>query len=90
MGERMALNAPVQGTAADIIKLAMLEVEDRLAGTSGIQLLQIHDELVIEANLSDVDELTAVVVAAMEGVADLAVPLRVDVGVGHSLADVKG
>ena len=89
MGERMALNAPVQGTAADIIKLAMLEVEDRLAGTSGNQLLQIHDELVIEASQSDVDQITAIVVDAMEGVADLAVALRVDVGVGHSLADVK-
>jgi DNA polymerase-1 len=85
----MALNAPVQGTAADIIKLAMLEVEDRLAGTSGNQLLQIHDELVIEASQSDVDQITAIVVDAMEGVADLAVALRVDVGVGHSLADVK-
>ncbi len=89
MGERMALNAPVQGTAADIIKLAMLAVEDRLAGTSGRQLLQIHDELVIEVAESDVEEVTQALVEAMEGVADLAVPLRVDVGVGASLADVK-
>lgn len=89
MGERMALNAPVQGTAADVIKLAMLAVEDRLAGTSGRQLLQIHDELVVEVAESDVENVTSLLVEAMEGVADLAVPLKVDVGVGRSLADVK-
>ncbi len=89
MGERMALNAPVQGTAADIIKLAMLAVEDRLAGTSGRQLLQIHDELVVEVAESDVENVTSLLVDAMEGVADLAVPLKVDVGVGRTLADVK-
>ena len=89
MGERMALNAPVQGTAADVIKLAMLAVERRLEPTSGRQLLQIHDELVIEVRESDAEEVTAIVVEAMESVADLAVPLRVDVGVGATLADVK-
>ncbi|MDH5504435.1 MAG: DNA polymerase I [Acidimicrobiia bacterium] len=89
MGERMALNAPVQGTAADIIKLAMLAVEDRLDGTSGQQLLQIHDELVVEVAESDVANVTSLLVEAMEGVADLAVPLKVDVGVGRTLADVK-
>ncbi len=90
MGERMALNAPVQGSAADVIKLAMLEVDDRLRATGAVQLLQIHDELVIECPETELADVTAVVVAAMEGVADLAVPLKVDVDSGPTLADTKG
>lgn len=89
MGERMALNAPVQGTAADVIKLAMLRVEERLASTGARQLLQIHDELVIESPVGEREEVTQILVEAMESVGDLAVPLRVDVGTGLTLAEVK-
>jgi DNA polymerase-1 len=91
MGERMALNAPVQGTAADIIKAAMIELdsalrEEKLASTL---LLQIHDELILE--VPDDERLVAekLVVETMEGVAGLDVPLRVDVGWGPDLAAVK-
>lgn len=89
MGERMALNAPVQGTAADVIKLAMLAVDARLEGFSANLLLQIHDELVVEAPPDELEAVTAAVVEEMEGVADLAVPLAVDVATGITLADCK-
>ena len=89
MGERMALNAPVQGTAADIIKMAMLAVDRALEGFSASLLLQIHDELVVEAPPGELDDVTKIVVAEMEGVADLAVTLAVDVATGATLADCK-
>ena len=91
MGERMALNAPVQGTAADIIKLAMIELDHavRHRGLRSALLLQIHDELVLEAPPEELDDLQSLTVEVMEGVADLRVPLRVDVGVGPDLASVK-
>ena len=90
MGERMALNAPVQGSAADVIKLAMIELDQRLEGIDATMLLQIHDELVLEASSEMLDEVTATVVEVMEGVASLAVPLTVDVATGPDLAAVKG
>jgi DNA polymerase-1 len=89
MGERMALNAPIQGTAADVIKLAMLAVDGIATEQGGALLLQIHDELVLEIPDEGRDRLEAAVVAAMEGVADLRVPLSVSTGHGPSLADVK-
>ncbi len=89
MGERMALNAPVQGSAADIIKLAMIELDRRLREHRTALLLQIHDELVLEAPDDELDMASALTAEVMEGVADLAVPLRVDVGVGATLADSK-
>lgn len=89
MGERMALNAPIQGTAADIIKIAMLEVDALLASQQARMLLQIHDELVIEAPAEEVEHVTRAVVDAMEGVATLTVPLVVDVASGSNLAECK-
>ena len=89
MGERMALNAPVQGSAADVIKMAMIELDRRLLDRDARVLLQIHDELVLEVPDAQLDEVTALTVEVMEGVVDLAVPLRVDVGVGKTLADTK-
>ncbi len=83
MGERMALNAPIQGTAADIIKMAMLAVDRTLAKwTRPVLLLQIHDELVVEAPPEELDDVTRSSVAEMEGVVELAVPLAVDVATG--------
>jgi len=89
MGERMALNAPVQGSAADIIKLAMIELDRRLEGEQATMLLQIHDELVLEAHPEAVADVTDTVVEVMEGVASLDVPLTVDVATGADLASVK-
>ena len=90
MGERMALNAPVQGSAADVIKLAMIEMDQRLAGRQANMLLQIHDELVLEAHDEILSEITGIVVEVMEGVASLLVPLTVEVATGSDLASVKG
>jgi len=91
MAERMALNAPIQGTAADIIKRAMVAVraamrEHRMASQL---LLQVHDELVCETAPGEEDALRVLVVACMEGVADLAVPLEVDTATGPSWAEAE-
>jgi DNA polymerase-1 len=87
-GERMAMNTPIQGTAADIIKLAMLAVYRRLAGTRAKMILQVHDELIFEVAEGEVERLQKIVVEEMEQVkglpVPLAVPLKVDVGVGRN------
>jgi DNA polymerase-1 len=86
MAERMALNAPIQGSAADVIKVAMLAVDASLAG-AGLRsrmLLQVHDELVIEVAPGEYDEARDLVCAAMEGAASLRVPLDVSVGTGRT------
>ena len=82
--ERAAINAPMQGTAADIIKRAMVRVDAWLAGHPGraLMLLQVHDELVFEADADFVPELLAQVPALMTGAAELRVPLVVDAGSG--------
>ncbi|MDP8969918.1 MAG: DNA polymerase, partial [Actinomycetota bacterium] len=91
MAERMALNAPIQGTAADIIKKAMVAVHARMAQRRlGSQLLlQVHDELVCETASGEEDELRELLVAEMSGVADLAVPIEVDTASGRSWADAE-
>ena len=84
--ERMALNAPIQGSAADIIKVAMLRVDAALreAGLRSRLLLQVHDELVLEVAAGERDEVEALVRAAMGAAAELSVPLEVSVGSGRS------
>jgi DNA polymerase-1 len=91
MGERMALNAPVQGSAADIIKKAMVDLDAGLrgAGLEATLLLQIHDELILEAPEHEVPEAETLTRSLMEGVAVLDVPLRVDLSTGTNLADAK-
>src|SRR5947209_2106463 len=86
MAERMALNAPIQGSAADVIKVAMLDVEKAIAveGLSSRMLLQVHDELVLEVAPGERDALEALVRREMAGAAQLSVPLEVSVGVGRS------
>jgi DNA polymerase-1 len=89
MAERMALNAPIQGSAADIIKLAMLRV-DRALGEAGLksrQLLQVHDELVLEVAPGEQDAVEELVRREMGEAIDLDVPLDVSVGVGRSWHD---
>ncbi len=89
MAERMALNAPIQGSAADLIKVAMLHVDAaiRQAGLASRMLLQVHDELVFEVASGERDSLEEVVRREMGGAADLAVPLDVSVGTGRSWHD---
>lgn len=91
MGERMAQNAPVQGSAADIFKLAMIEVDAALAaaGLATRMLLTVHDELVFEVPLDEREAAEALVRSTMEGVCDLRVPLVVDLGFGANWADAK-
>jgi len=86
MAERMALNAPIQGSAADIIKVAMLRVEHALdsAGLTSRMLLQVHDELVLEVAPGERDQVEQLVRAEMGSAADLTVSLDVSVGVGRS------
>jgi DNA polymerase I len=82
--ERSAINAPMQGTAADIIKKAMISVHAWLADDDvpARMIMQVHDELVLEAAAGHVDRIRAQVVALMSSAAELSVPLKVDVGVG--------
>jgi DNA polymerase-1 len=89
MAERMALNAPIQGSAADIIKIAMLDVEKALddAGIRSRMLLQVHDELVFEIAPGERDALTELVRTKMGHAVALDVPLDVSVGVGRSWHD---
>jgi DNA polymerase I len=82
--ERSAINAPMQGTAADIIKRAMIRVDDWLAVSNydAKLLMQVHDELVFEVRADQAEPLAAEVARIMEGAAELAVPLKVDLGTG--------
>lgn len=86
MAERMALNAPIQGSAADIIKVAMLGVERALdtAGLASRMLLQVHDELVLEVAAGEREQVVQLVREQMASAADLSVPLDVSVGVGRT------
>jgi DNA polymerase-1 len=83
-GERMAINMPIQGTAADIVKIAMIRLAERLTaeGFKARALLQVHDELLLEAPRDEVDRLVPLLRETMEGALPLDVPLTVDVKVG--------
>lgn len=87
--ERVAANTPIQGSAADLIKLAMVGVERRLTaeGVRGGMVLQVHDELLLEVADEDRERAAQVVREEMEGVMQLAVPLKVDVGSGRTWAE---
>jgi DNA polymerase-1 len=89
MAERMALNAPIQGSAADIVKVAMLRVDSalRAAGLTSRMLLQVHDELVLEVAPGELEQVEAVVRDGMGGAVPLTVPLDVSVGVGRTWED---
>lgn len=86
-GERIATNTPIQGSAADLCKAAMLAIDRALAGSGASIVLQIHDELVLDVPLDQVESVVPVVRAAMEGAAALDVPLEVEIGVGRTWAD---
>jgi len=92
LGERMAMNTPIQGTAADIIKIAMVRVARRLAA-EGLQarlVLQVHDELIVECPAGEQQQVQKLLQTEMEAAADLAVPLNVDVHTGASWYEAKG
>ena len=88
-GERVALNMPIQGTAADIIKIAMVNVHKRLAEEKleAQLILQVHDELIVECPENEAEKVVCIVRHEMENAASLAVPLTVDVHCGHSWAE---
>jgi DNA polymerase I len=88
-GERLAYNMPIQGTAADIIKLAMIRLDRELQGTGAHLLLQVHDELLIEAPEDKAEEISRLVKTIMEGAASLKVPLAVEAGTGPNWYDTK-
>lgn len=90
-GERIAMNSPIQGTAADIIKIAMVHVHDRLQkeGLQSSLLLQVHDELLIEAKQEEVEQVEQILQEEMEHAATLAVPLTIDMHTGYTWYDAK-
>ncbi len=87
--ERAAINAPIQGSAADVIRRAMVAIPGALsgAGLAATMLLQVHDELIFDVPEGEIDETIVVVKRVMEGAAHLTVPLTVDAGVGDSWAE---
>jgi len=91
LGERLAVNTPIQGSAADIIKVAMVRAHDALrdAGLQTRLILQIHDELLFEAPVDEVEQASAIVVREMERAFPLDPPLAVDVGVGKNWMEAK-
>jgi DNA polymerase-1 len=89
-GERTATNSPIQGSAADLIKIAMIRVDNRLRDSfRSRMLLQVHDELVFEAPVDELERLRAMVKGEMEHAAELSVPLVVDIGVGDNWLETK-
>ena len=91
-GERLAQNSPLQGSAADLIKIAMVGIHRSLreAGMEGRLLLQVHDELVLESPMHEVEKLQEIVKREMENAAELRVPLVVGIGVGENWLMAKG
>jgi DNA polymerase-1 len=87
--ERTAVNTPLQGTAADLIKRAMIRLDAALKGRRARMLLQVHDELVLECPPEELAETAALVKSTMESVAQLEVPLRADIGSGPNWRDAK-
>jgi DNA polymerase-1 len=89
--ERMAINSPIQGTAADIIKLAMIKIDKELSDRNlkSKMLLQVHDELIFEVEEEEIDIMKDLVKRGMETIVDLKVPLRVDMGLGVNWYDLK-
>jgi DNA polymerase-1 len=91
LGERLAFNTPIQGSAADIIKVAMLRIHRRLkeGGYGSLMILQVHDELVFDVEKGEEPEVREIVRHEMESACDLDVPLKVDIGIGPSWYEVK-
>ena len=91
-GERVALNMPIQGTAADVMKLAMIRVARRLKeeGLQAKLILQVHDELIVECPEAEQEQVKTLLAQEMAGAGDFSVPLIAEAGAGHSWAEAKG
>jgi DNA polymerase-1 len=87
--ERMAINAPIQGTAADLIKIAMINIQKRIEeqGMETKMVIQIHDELVFEVPEEELREAGNLVRQEMEGVIDISVPLKIDISSGKNWSE---
>jgi len=88
-GERVAMNMPLQGSAADIIKIAMLKTEEALKDTGAKLILQIHDELIVETPMDEVSKIKQIIKDCMENAIELSVPLEVSIGVGKNWMECK-
>lgn len=88
-GERIAMNMPIQGSAADIIKIAMVEVYKKLEGKKSKLILQVHDELLVETAEDEIEEVSKIVKESMENATKLKVKLKVDLNTGSSWLDAK-
>jgi len=91
MAERMAINSPIQGTAADIIKLAMINIQKelKLRGLETKMILQVHDELIFDVVIDELERVRNLVRDKMENAVQLSVPLEVDIGTGYNWYDLK-
>ena len=91
-GERVARNMPIQGAAADIIKIAMVKVSERLKKDKleAKLILQVHDELIVEAPVEEAEKAAEILGEAMRNAAQLSVPLKVDVNMGENWYVAKG
>lgn len=91
MAERMAVNSPIQGTAADIIKMAMIKIDQQMSDKKleSKMLLQVHDELIFEVPEDELETMRELVVRGMEDIVSLKVPLKVDMGIGVNWFDLK-
>ena len=87
--ERTAINTPIQGTAADMIKVAMIRIHEKMAGMRSKMVLQVHDELVFDTHKSELEKVRKIVRVAMEKAVKLKVPVVVDLGVGENWLDAK-
>ena len=89
--ERMAVNMPIQGTAADVIKLAMVSIDKRMQeqGMRSRMILQVHDELIFETPQEEMDALRALVLELMPAALDLVVPLKVELKTGDNWGDLE-
>lgn len=86
-GERTAMNTPIQGSAADIINIAMIRISDKLADFESKMILQVHDELLFEVKNDELESLSQMVKKEMEGAWELIVPIKVDIGTGDNWAE---
>ncbi len=91
MAERVAINSPIQGSAADLIKMAMIEIDQKLMSDKmeSKLILQVHDELIVETNNDEIDTLKPMVKDLMENIVELKIPLKVDMGEGTNWLDLK-
>jgi DNA polymerase-1 len=87
--ERTAINTPIQGTAADMIKMAMIAIDKDLKSMKSTMVLQVHDELVFDAHNDELEKLKHIVSKRMSGAIKMAVPLVVDIGIGPNWLEAK-